>query len=1467
MSKINAVRIINLNYNNNAICISDETFQMGGQSTLLSLRNGGGKSVLVQMMTAPFVHKQYRKTKDRPFESYFTTAKPTFILVEWALDQGAGYCLTGMMVRKSQVSEEQSAEPLEIVNFISEYSSRCEQDIYNLPVVEKSKKEIVLKNFAVCKQLFESYKRDNSVKFYYYDMNNYAQSRQYFDKLTEYRIYYKEWENIIKKINLKESGLSELFVDCKNEKDLVAEWFLPAVESKLNLERNRIKEFQNIIGKYVTMYKDNKSKIERRDTILKFKEDMIGVEEHALSYQEKEKSVHGMENRIACFTKELYRLEELVRQDLQGIEEKKQECEEKIARLIYEKLSMEVHVLEEELKKRNSNRNLLGFERDSLEEELAKIEHRIHLFECARQQEIVEECRKELWLLTEKAEVLKQSEEELEPERRKIGGTLKQYYRKQLEENHKTEAAVCEQRQDEEKKLSVQRQNEAAYAKRLEELLVALTECQVMIKSFNEKEEEYNKKYREGLTRNVVGDYEAGCLEIKKAEYQKQQEEINRSCTSNIKRHKEAEEQKRGCDRTIEDKRDELLSQAYALKNMEKEEEELKEQVEERRIIMRYLELEESRLWQKEQLLEASERKLAEIDRYRKEMEQELYVLKKEWKQLTSGEVLELPEEFKELLQELELHPVIGMKWLDNNGYPAEENKRLVRKQPFLPYSLILPRTEIKKLEQQGKEVYTSFPIPLIAREALEEASIEKKGGVIQLPDISFYLWFNEKLLDEEALRALVVQKEAEINKKEAQITKRKEEYEEYLGRKNSLIKQTVTKELLERNRTAQEEGRAAQNALENEIQKLQENRSELESEINNLLQIIQKQRQDLDRCRRRDEDFELFCKAYEVYVEQRGAEEHMVNEKKRAEEARERAKALAASLEEAITSLDAKLHEIKRCKEKLQDSYARYEDFAVSENSMLISVEEVQQAEARYEAITTQMSMELQELERQKERQRTQLEKTVKELNRLQEKYSLKEGAWQEVTYSEKECRHQEILQEDRIKKIELKKNAWNEEDKQIGIVSSRISDKKKGILEQCGEEKPLEKSEIYTVDFDAGKNQLEYLKKELGKEGRKIEKRLNSLKSQLDTISEYADFEVKEPLVWEEDFLQMEEETLRNFTGIMRRDYRHETENLKKERSRLENVLHSLLRAERYQEDYYRKPLEAMLSVTENAGMVLEQLGTTVKSYNSQMEKLAVDIEMVEKEKARLEGLLEDYVKEVHNNLTQIDSNSTITVRERPIKMLRLQLPDWEENEGLYKQRLDDYMSELTRTGVEIYERNENAADYFGTRITTKSLYDAVIGIGNIQIRLYKIEEQREYPITWAEVAKNSGGEGFLSAFVVLASLLHYMRRDATDIFADRNEGKVLVMDNPFAQTNAAHLLKPLMDMAKKMNTQLICLSGLGGDSIYRRFDNIYVLNLVSASLRNGMMYLRGEHKRGAEEETIVTSQVEVLEQMTLF
>ena len=47
---------------------------------------------------------------------------------------------------------------------------------------------------------------------------------------------------------------------------------------------------------------------------------------------------------------------------------------------------------------------------------------------------------------------------------------------------------------------------------------------------------------------------------------------------------------------------------------------------------------------------------------------------------------------------------------------------------------------------------------------------------------------------------------------------------------------------------------------------------------------------------------------------------------------------------------------------------------------------------------------------------------------------------------------------------------------------------------------------------------------------------------------------------------------------------------------------------------------------------------------------------------------------------------------------------------------------------------------------------------------------------------------------------------------------------------------------------------------------FDNIYVLNLITASLRKGLQYLKAEHKRGKEPDELITARIEVGEQMEM-
>ncbi len=435
MSKINTLRIVNLNYNNNSIKISDEAFQFNGESTLMSLRNGGGKTVLVQMMTAPFVHKRYRDTKDRKFESYFTTNRPTFIMVEWVLDGEAGYVLTGMMVRKNQeVSDGEAHDELEMINFVYEYTARCENDIYHIPIINETESGMTLKNWGSCKKVFEKLKREDGMHFNYYDMDMPAQSRMYFEKLKQYQINYKEWETIIKKINLKESGLSELFTDCRDEKGLVEKWFLEAIESKLNKDGNRILEFETIIKKYAKQYRDNQTKIQRMKNLRGFLEEASGIRVYADEYVDYTEKRKNKENDIAWFNVILNELNAEAEERKRLLDEDIRKKQIEISDIKYEEVSYNIHSLEAKKERLIHEYEQITLEKGQVAKEKDRLENKRAKLLCARENEeknaALAECRK----IESRLEASKKSEEQKEPERQELGKTLFKHYSRAVSE-------------------------------------------------------------------------------------------------------------------------------------------------------------------------------------------------------------------------------------------------------------------------------------------------------------------------------------------------------------------------------------------------------------------------------------------------------------------------------------------------------------------------------------------------------------------------------------------------------------------------------------------------------------------------------------------------------------------------------------------------------------------------------------------------------------------------------------------------------------------------------------------------------------------------------------------------------------------------------------------------------------------------------------------------------------------------
>ena len=1488
MSKINAVRFINLNYNNNAMKINDECMQFSGKSTLLSLRNGGGKTVLVQMMTAPFVHRGKQKTKDRPFESYFTTAKPSFILVEWLLDGGAGYVLTGLMVRKNQEISEEKTDALEMMAIISEYKEPCMQDIHHLPVVEQNEKTMKLKSYNSCRKLFEDYKKDKKLSFFCYDMSSPAQSRQYFYKLMEYQINYKEWETIIRKVNVKESGLSELFSDCRTEKELVEKWFLEAVESKLNKEENKVKNFQEILEKYAGKYKNIKEQLKRRDAIQKFKEAAEEIQINAEDFLVKEGEKIEQEKVIAAFIARLNVLYEEAEIERERQEEGRKKLQEELEFLKYEQLSCEFHEKNREKRNHASNREMIDLEKESLLRKQEKIQKKVHVFLCAKQQEMVNEDKQEWEIRKEKAAISRTKEENLEPERNRIGGQLSGYYEYRLSDNKEKQEAIKKQKLQIRKDISQQKDILNEYREKTKKITEGKGSFRSLVRGYDNIEIKYNSNYRENLSRNILGVYEAGMLDIKQEMYDKEQKMSIQENKEQKEKFENTTEEIHRTERAIEEKREKYFQKDSDIKQAEKEKKGYEQELEERKDILKYLELPEEKLFAREEILHKAKIKMQELSSRRRTLEKKEDALQKEYKLLVSGRVMELPDNLKEEFEKLDVPVVYGMEWLKKNGFTEKKNKEIVSQNPFLPYALILTRQELKKLAERNGETYTSFPVPIIERENLESIKLDRTQSFVKMQDIHFYILFNENLLDEEKMEIMIEQKQKDIADIRETMQICKNEYEDYFHRFDVIKRQAVTKENWDKIQKKLQKLEKEKEDIFQNIQQARDTKQSLKKNFEILQKTLRELEKKIESQAARQRAFKELRTAYAEYEENNKKLQEYEREEERLENRQHLTEEKISQLEENYRELSGQENSLFREEESIQNScqkFAAYKEInrnvkagkllgvdstlRTDNNSgvkIIPSEAEVLTFEARYEAVTADISQELKELELEEEKALTRYHKSFGELRELCQKYNLKNSEWQNIIYDKREQLYQEAELEDYDKKIERKANLLNEEDKKIGILNSQLEGILKQIVSECGKGNPLEEEKISQKDLESAKNQTKYQLSELERKIAFSEKAIQKYRENLTALSEYNNFSADEEIHFEQDFKKMSEKELRDFKGMLIRDYNDIIRCVQKCRETLAQTLNKIARQEAFQDASYKTPLENMLKVCDNAAKVLRQLNITLESYDSLMKQLEVDISLVETEKKNVTELLEDYVQNIHKNLEKIGRNSTIKIREKSIKMLKVILPVWEDNEKLYSLRLSDLVDEITEEGIRLFENNENAQEYIGRKVTSKNLYDTVVGTGNVQIQLYKIEEQREQQISWNQVAKNSGGEGFLSAFVILSSLLDYMRKDDSDIFMDKNEGKVLLMDNPFAQTNAEHLLKPLMNLADKTNTQLICLTGLGGESIYNRFDNIYVLNLIEAHLRNGIQYLRPEHKKGEEVkvETILPTHIEVEEML---
>lgn len=263
---------------------------------------------------------------------------------------------------------------------------------------------------------------------------------------------------------------------------------------------------------------------------------------------------------------------------------------------------------------------------------------------------------------------------------------------------------------------------------------------------------------------------------------------------------------------------------------------------------------------------------------------------------------------------------------------------------------------------------------------------------------------------------------------------------------------------------------------------------------------------------------------------------------------------------------------------------------------------------------------------------------------------------------------------------------------------------------------------------------------------------------------------------------------------------------------------------------------------------------LGDLIRIYKNQLENL---------ERNKNDMVTQSYLHamQLYEEVQKITRDSAIklTGKSRPVAMLRINMVLPEEGDrSMGKMRsYIDLCVNLVKDDMKKDRKQDEIRKSINKYMSSWEILNVISDLSKLVIEAYKVDiniNNSQYK-TWEQVMKeNSGGERFVSFFAVLAALMSYTRTSGRnqDDYVRNRDTKVLIMDNPFGPISSEHLLKPLFEIAKKYNTQLICLTDLKQNSILNCFNLIYMLKIRTSTLgTNEYLKVEEQIREGSELE----------------
>ena len=1432
MPQISKIRIVNFIYNDGNRFIPDELYDLSANSgeslnTLFNLNNGGGKTVLAQLMMQPVNPKAM--AGGRRIEDYFARqGDHSYILIEWTTDGSSEKLLTGISIAASisnSSDENQRGNSIKYYTFKTVYEGYSQ---YNISSLELSKNEngryvpapfdYVRERAKASKGVLEYYSSDDSVKWA--------------EELANYGILRSEWETVIETLNKDEGGLNQYFDDAKTSDKLIAKFFIPAIEQKMKCVAGKGADgsLETMLISYAKKISEKETVIQERDTnkkLLAALGELNALNNELYSVNDALVSSIGEANGFkVSLTKRITTIDTEIQTLVQEIEEKNRLLEH----IEYEEKSKVYYIAYDRYEQTKSIYEELKVLLDECKKEVQGLRHQEDILQCARLYKIIREA-------VGRIEELKKLIAEKESDSEDADRIAKLKYSVFIKASEKVSDLENRQKAESE---SIKSQ--------LAIVQTAKEECdksKKLLTEVNKKNSQAEAELTEirKTTDNLVS--KLGIDVSRKLDMFYREDEFEAVRQNKIQQRQQLETRIEQLDLSVKelDARrgkipEEIAQLTVAMNGVETKKEEVDSEIANYNSLYNSLKklcdkysLEEDAifsgaLWSLVcEEYDLSNAKANKYEQDRKTFEEKLAAAQ-------NGHIHILPK-IMEYVKSTGIPCQTGEEYIcslvETGNMSTERTNEILNNFPELAYAIIFyTENDLLKFGQAGNIDWLPAIVPLLT---MDQVARILQGDAERMSCLA--AWDREYFADREGycekIRGNITECEQQLNRfrqhmEECEEDKkfiRQFDYEESWKTDKEQELKSIVSELRELTHKVEvikaehEQVKVAYEETKNQLAECNDNMQNIKSWLDNFAELSMKL----------NDEIEAYNKVQEVSISKQRAERAL-------KEAGEKLSDLEKELNElrnASNATDKALSDVREIFEKVSNA---------TETEVVDG--ELEPLYYQYKILFEHMSEDLEKLNVNLGEAIKDKENGEKELSGYQD---CKVEEYEGVSFSLDALENIRFQKDAAQKKYDEQQLDYAKSNSEYISSRERMTSAQSALEEYDGV--ALDRNEIGD-DFKNRKSVAKAEIKSISEHKSRLENERQILERTSDKVGNYL-----------EEFGTVEitktielSETPWEQWDVIKKEMSTNKMNYTRKKDHLSNKILEVLNE--YRDITIAEiigKLKSINNMLEDVGIKGDRLFTVSESLEMMINSIEKINSQIETDLREIENDFNDIVnqcmnqgKRMYQDLRAIAASSKahIFAGKPQTQMVKLDLP--EEKEISEEASRIAIRTEVENGANEIKALMKSEAEEKEIQKRAKKIVSSqrlllrYIKKESIQVKVFKIDmiaENSGYKRWEDTLVQSSGAEKFVVFFSVVLTLMNYTRSSAGIV--SKNAKSVLILDNPFGKITSAHLLRPMFDIAKHFNVQLICLSDINKSDVINCFECVIKLVIKSQNLSN--------------------------------